>query len=272
MKKLLVFFFFLISMNLNAGVKKSFVVMVDSPAYRQHDLTVLATYEIVRDTTFCRGAYMPRALKSWKCLNKKKKYCVREYQCKLTNKLWNRKTEYRKMRSLIKKKGIFRGAPINITFVKKIDGKYQDNLSYKDSSVKKNKATAYGDYIVKKGDTLMKIAFQIYGDYTRWRDIFRVNFFRLNKMKKLEKGTKLKYEKEGSVIVKNRGRPYYIKWGDNLHVIARKVYGDENMWRTIWKNNPQQIKNPDLIFADFTLYYPNPNEEQEVYEHIDQLY
>lgn len=268
-------FFFIISgviYSVNSfSQSKTFSVLVDSPAYRQHDLTILADYEMSRDTTFCRGVYMPRPTNSWKCLNKKKKYCTREYSCQLTNKIWNRKTEYRKTKKKIKDEGLFRGAPINVTFVKKIDGKYEDDVSIKDAAVMKTN-TAYGDYVVKKGDTLMKVAFQVYGDVKRWRDIYRLNFFRLNKMTKLDAGVVLKYEKQGRMIVRNKGRPYYIKWGDNLHVIAHRVYGNKEMWKTIWKNNPQMIKNPNLIYADFTLYYPNPNEEEDIYQNVDQFY
>ncbi|PIP94727.1 MAG: hypothetical protein COW78_09545 [Bdellovibrio sp. CG22_combo_CG10-13_8_21_14_all_39_27] len=51
------------------------------------------------------------------------------------------------------------------------------------------------------------------------------------------------------------GNPYLIKSGDSLSLISKKVYGDWREWPAIHKNNPQQIRDPNLIFAGFTLYY-----------------
>jgi len=51
------------------------------------------------------------------------------------------------------------------------------------------------------------------------------------------------------------GNPYLIKSGDSLSLISKKVYGDWREWPAIHKNNPKQIRDPNLIFAGFTLYY-----------------
>jgi hypothetical protein len=49
-------------------------------------------------------------------------------------------------------------------------------------------------YVVKAGDTLMKIAFTIYGDIDRWKDLFDWNRGVLKKASQLRVGMKLSYE------------------------------------------------------------------------------
>lgn len=111
-------------------------------------------------------------------------------------------------------------------------------------------------YEVKKGDTLMIIAFSLYGDYGKWKDIFELNKDLLNNSTELEPGTKLKYQTPSQSFAWNpSGSPYLIIRGDTLGKISNKVYGKPRYWRYIWENNKPMIKNPSLIFAGFTIYY-----------------
>lgn len=107
-------------------------------------------------------------------------------------------------------------------------------------------------YKVQRGDTLMMVAFKIYGDYGKWRDIKRLN----PNVKFLSAGVELKYnvpsQKFGWEPV---GDPYLVKTGDTLGLISKDKYGTMNKWRLIYENNRPLIKNPNLIFAGFTLYY-----------------
>lgn len=109
-------------------------------------------------------------------------------------------------------------------------------------------------YQVQKGDTLMMIAFKIYGDYRKWKELKEWNKDKL--AKKMEPGVELKYYvPEQSFGWQPNGLPYMVKTGDNLGMISMDKYGTSKKWKDIYENNRPLIRNPNLIFAGFTLYY-----------------
>ena len=57
------------------------------------------------------------------------------------------------------------------------------------------------------------------------------------------------------------GEPYVIQRGDTLGTISQVKYGTKSKWRRIYENNKPLIKDPNLIFAGFTLYYEADDEE-----------
>ena len=107
---------------------------------------------------------------------------------------------------------------------------------------------------VGRGETLMLMAFNIYGDYTKWKLIRDLNpGVDINN---LRAGQKIKYQVPNRPFTWSpNGQPYLIKRGDTLGKISRSKYGTSKKWRSIYENNRPMIKNPDLIFAGFTLYY-----------------
>lgn len=112
----------------------------------------------------------------------------------------------------------------------------------------------YSNYTVEKGDTYMLIAFRIYGDYEKWRSIANENPG--ISQAGLNQGAVLKYRMPETEFKWNpEGLPYLIKTGDTLGTISHDKYGTDKKWRALWENNRPMIKNPDLIFAGFTLYY-----------------
>ncbi len=116
-------------------------------------------------------------------------------------------------------------------------------------------STDIGQYTVKSGDTLMQIAFQLYGDIGKWKVLKELNQNILSK-KPLVKGAKIRYyipEKAFSWTPK--GNPYLIKDGDTLGIISNNVYQTPKKWKALWENNKPLIKNPNRIYAGFTLYY-----------------
>ncbi|POB14829.1 hypothetical protein C0Z22_00210 [Halobacteriovorax sp. DA5] len=115
------------------------------------------------------------------------------------------------------------------------------------------------EYQTKKNETLMLIAFNIYGDYRKWREIASLNEDILGGSYDLSHRPILRYRKPLKPYTPPIGNPYLIKSGDSLSRISKKVYGNWREWPVIYKNNPQQIRDPDLIFAGFTLYYPSLN-------------
>lgn len=112
------------------------------------------------------------------------------------------------------------------------------------------------NYKVVKNDTLMLIAFKLFGDYTRWKDLKKWNQESLASSNQLVADTLLKYETASSQFIwRPEGTPYLVQTGDTLGTISTKVYGTPAKWKPIWENNKPMIKDPNLIFAGFTIYY-----------------
>lgn len=108
-------------------------------------------------------------------------------------------------------------------------------------------------YEVKKSETLMWIAFKLYGDYRKWKDLAEWNGSHYASSA-LKTGERVKYIPSG-FSWRPKGNPYLIQRGDYLSKISNKLYGTPNKWRSLWENNKPMIRYPDLIFAGFTLYY-----------------
>lgn len=114
-----------------------------------------------------------------------------------------------------------------------------------------------GVYNVQAGDTLMIIAFKIYGDYDKWRSLASLNAGRLGANHSVRVGMTLNYNEPSQKFVWNpSGNPYLIRSGDTLGTISRDTYGNMSFWKNIWDNNRPMIKDPNRIFAGFTLYTP----------------
>lgn len=118
-------------------------------------------------------------------------------------------------------------------------------------------------YIVKKGDTLMEIAFAKYADYLKWRTVYRDNKSKISSPKRMQIGTNLRLNNYKPVNIRKEGKPYRIKKSDTLKSISRKLYGNEAYWKQIWRNNPELIKNPRKIYHGFTLYYEDLDKAPE---------
>lgn len=108
------------------------------------------------------------------------------------------------------------------------------------------------NYTVQKGETLMQIAFKLYGDIGKWKELKQLN----HTTSALRAGMKIKYNAPDKEFVWNpEGTPYLIKTGETLGIISNNVYQTPKKWKKIWENNKPLIKNPNVIFAGFTLYY-----------------
>jgi nucleoid-associated protein YgaU len=113
-------------------------------------------------------------------------------------------------------------------------------------------------YKVQRGETLMQIAFKLYGDISKWKEIKNMNADKLTNNSSLQANTQLKYRAPASPFVWNpSGTPYMIKTGETLGTISNSVYSTPKKWKDIWENNKPLIKNPNVIYAGFTLYYTN---------------
>ena len=122
-----------------------------------------------------------------------------------------------------------------------------------------------GTYVTSKGETLMQVAFKIYGDYRQWKQIMQLNNL---SNPNVSVGTSLKYSKPAKEFVWNpSGKPYLVKRGDTLGFISQEKYNTSKRWRDIYNNNRPLIRDPDRIFAGFTLYYiPDQNRQNATSE------
>jgi len=108
------------------------------------------------------------------------------------------------------------------------------------------------EYTAEKGDTLMLISFKLFGDYTKWRELQSMNSNVL--AGGLKAGAVLKYNSTGFTW-NPQGLPYLIKSGDSLSGISKDKYGTWKRWKEIYENNQPMIRDANLIFAGFTIYY-----------------
>lgn len=120
-------------------------------------------------------------------------------------------------------------------------------------------------YTVQAGDTLMKIAFEVYGNVYEWHKIYELNQSKLSDPNVIPAGTVLQVNAPSTPPAINRsGEKYLIRSGDTLGTISKDVYGTEQKWKKIWENNRELIRDPNKIYAGFHLYYIfTPEDEKE---------
>lgn len=117
-------------------------------------------------------------------------------------------------------------------------------------------------YEVQTGDTLMKIAFKVYGDVYQWRKVLNANSDRISDPALLVKGTQLRVDNAASDEYYNGFERYLIKSGDTLGYISTDVYGTKTKWKKLWKMNDGLVKDPNRIYAGFFLRYTMTEEER----------
>ena len=132
----------------------------------------------------------------------------------------------------------------------------QESSLENSTSVISSESGTQKQYTVQKNETLMMIAFKIYGDYRRWKEIANVNTGSLNGNSMVKPGMVLNYIAPVQEFVWNpEGNPYLIKTGDTLGSISKEVYTTTSKWKLLWENNRPLIKDPNKIYAGFTIYY-----------------
>ncbi len=117
-----------------------------------------------------------------------------------------------------------------------------------------NESAEFQEYQVQSGDTLMMIGFKLFGDYRTWKDLKKWN--NLSSLD-LKKGTILRYRPKlsDSFAWRPNGEPHLVKRGEYLGSISYDKYGTSKRWKEIFQNNKPLLRDPNLIFAGFTIYY-----------------
>ena len=140
------------------------------------------------------------------------------------------------------------------------------------SSVASTSGSSTEQYTVQTGDTLMKIAFNNYGDLYQWRKVYEMNQDKISDPQQLTVGTTLTVERTAAAdSISKNGEPYLIKWGDTLGTISDDVYGTAKKWRRLYENNTELVKDPNRIYAGFYLYYVMTQEDMQEKQKYDQM-
>jgi LysM repeat protein len=136
-------------------------------------------------------------------------------------------------------------------------------------------------YTVASGDSLWAIAEKVYGDGSRWTDIYEANqdiigdnpnIIQPNQ--NLVIPTDFDNSNNGSNDFSNMNwdqdsQSYTVASGDSLWAIAEKIYGDGSRWPEIYEANQDVIgDNPNLIYPDQDLVIPLDNEDPYISSNI----
>lgn len=105
---------------------------------------------------------------------------------------------------------------------------------------KKEIKPAAGEYIVKSGDSLWKIAVAQFSDGYKWAEIAKINGLKNPGLLAVGQVLKLSVPAKETV-------DYQVKKGDSLWKIAVAQYGDGFRWTEIWNLNRAVIPNPNMI-------------------------
>ena len=115
-------------------------------------------------------------------------------------------------------------------------------------------------YTVEKGDTFMLIAYKLYGDYSQWKSIQNLNP-EISPAEGLKEGTQIKIIQPTEAFSwQKQGNPYLIKRNDTLRKISYSIYNTASYWDHLYEHNKPLIKDPNIIFAGFTIFYLNAEE------------
>jgi len=116
------------------------------------------------------------------------------------------------------------------------------------------------EYVVKKGDSLWKIAEIKYNDGYKWSQIAKEN--NLKNPSNIEVGQKIilpKLSNEEEISTNLVGSEYEVVKNDSLWKIAVKAYGDGYQWIKIWQANKSKIINPNGLEIGMILMIPSLN-------------
>ncbi len=159
------------------------------------------------------------------------------------------------------------------------EGKY---IVEEDKEVESQVKVSTKQYVIKKNDSLSKIAQEQLGNSHRWKYLYEFNKDRIKDPNKLVVGTiiiiPIEQGVQGAeiesepVIEKSfeaeteetyRSEPvaaapqsYVIKKNDSLWKIAQQKLGDGNRWKEIYELNKEKIKDPNKLKAGTTILVP----------------
>lgn len=148
---------------------------------------------------------------------------------------------------------------------------YKEQVQQKEQVVQEvTKEDEYDEYIVLKGDTAIKIAFDLYKDIGMWKKITDLN----GKMR-FSEGETIRVPKIPKDLYYQvpEGSPYMVEEGDNLGSISGNVYeGKRKYWLNLWVNNKSLIKDKNLIYPGFTIFYKDYPTAKSEYASLKKMH
>lgn len=142
----------------------------------------------------------------------------------------------------------------------------------KDKYIESEVRVSTREYVVKKDDTLKKIAQEQLGGSHRWKYLYEFNKERIKNPDALEAGTaiiipieqeeqrkKLDYEDyEGKTEEPTASdvRSYTVEKNDSLWKIAKQQLGNGNRWKEIYELNRDKIKNSNKLRPGTKIVIP----------------
>jgi len=110
----------------------------------------------------------------------------------------------------------------------------------------------------KDGETPRMIAFKVYTDPLKARDLISLNPELHHEEQLLKEGTLIFYViPEFAKIFRKDGIPYNVVKNDWITKISKSIFNDMSKWIKIWRNNDVFTRNPHLIkVGDLLYWYP----------------
>jgi nucleoid-associated protein YgaU len=161
-------------------------------------------------------------------------------------------------------------APAPVTETASTPPSTTESTSMASSSSSSSSSGETETYHVRRGDTLMRIAFEKYGDLYKWKQIYEANKDKIKDPNVIVAGTVLTLDNVSNDLPVRTGKKYMIKQGDTLARISNNVYGTPSKWKKIWQHNKPWIPNPNRIFAGFYLYYTGGKNPEDIEQHEEE--
>lgn len=113
-------------------------------------------------------------------------------------------------------------------------------------------------YTIKEGDSLWKIAEELYGSGAYWQQIYEDNADKISNPDNIYVGQViiLNPKKGVEAAMTADGSSYTVQAGDTLWKIAQKLYGKGWYWRKIYQANEGIIKKPEEIYVGQVIIIP----------------
>jgi nucleoid-associated protein YgaU len=113
------------------------------------------------------------------------------------------------------------------------------------------------EVVIRKGDTLQKIAARELGDASKWRVLVEWNAG--VDPKRLQRGQKLKLPplaRAAPTRTATGGRLHEVAPNDTLESLAERYYGDKARWIDLLEANRDQLRVPSDLKAGSTIRIP----------------
>lgn len=111
-------------------------------------------------------------------------------------------------------------------------------------------------YVVRRGDTLSKIAKRHLGSAKRWPELYSANKGAVRNPHWIQVGQTLTIPGAQVAAHNTNSKTYVVRRGDTLSTIAAHQMGDASRWDKIFAANREAIRNPHVIYPGMRIVLP----------------